>query len=112
MTSASTPLPVIDVAKPCQQSWDAMAGDERTRFCAHCNRHVHNLSAMRETEVADLLCRSAGDLCVRFQPAPDGRVKTLDYAPLRGRMSTRRWLIVGTLAAVAAGCGNLFWHRR
>jgi hypothetical protein len=112
MTSATTPLPVIRVEQPCHESWDRMAGDERTRFCAHCQRHVHNLSGMREAEVADLICRSAGELCVRFQPAHDGRVMTLEYAPRRGRMSTRRWLIAGALAALAAGCGNLLWHRR
>jgi hypothetical protein len=49
---------------------------------------------------------------VRFQRTDEGTIKTLDYAGKQRRWSTKRWLAVGTLAALAAGVGNLIWQRR
>jgi len=102
-----TVLPVIEIQAPCQVDWDTMQGGERgRRFCAHCQRHVHDLSAMRRDEVADLMCRKAGELCVRFERTPDGQVRTLDYAPPVRGIRLREWLsvgFVGTLIALVAG---------
>jgi hypothetical protein len=36
----------LRVASPCPASWGTMRGDERTRFCEQCQRHVYNISAM------------------------------------------------------------------
>jgi hypothetical protein len=110
--AAATPLPVIEVTEPCSADWNAMAGDDRTRFCAHCERHVHDLSAMRSDEVADLFCRSAGSLCVRFERAMDGQVKTLDYARPRGWRHGYKWLVLGVLAALGAGGARTAWQRQ
>jgi len=112
VAAAATPLPVIEVTDPCPADWNAMAGDDRTRFCAHCQRHVHDLSAMRTDEVADLFCRSAGALCVRFERAADGQIKTLDYAPRRGWRHGSKWLVLGVLAALGAGGARAAWQRQ
>src|SRR5207247_3361788 len=95
-------------------SWEAMEqGEDGRRFCEHCHRHVHDLSAMRRDEVTDLLCRSAGRLCVRFEQLPDGGVKTLDYQPLTGREGrTRRWLLVGAIVSLMGGVANAMWHKK
>jgi hypothetical protein len=107
-----TPLPVIEVPEPCPADWDAMTGDDRKRFCAHCQRHVHDLSAMRNDEVLDLICRSASQLCVQFERAADGQVKTLDYQPaLTGRRWRYHWIIVGVLAALGATVGRAAWQQ-
>jgi hypothetical protein len=101
-------LPVIAIDEPCPASWDDMTGDARERFCTHCNRHVHDLSEMTSGEVADLLCRSAGNLCARFERAADGAVKTLDYQS-KGEPSPARWkqwLATGVMAGVAATVGS------
>src|SRR4051812_47184360 len=40
-------LPLLDritIASPCTASWDDMAGDDRVRFCASCQKDVYNLS--------------------------------------------------------------------
>ena len=95
MDHARSPLPVlVNITEPCPRSWEAMEqGEDGRRFCEHCQRHVHDLSAMRSDEVMDLFCRSAGRLCVRFEQLPDGGVKTLDYQPFTGReRRTRRFL--------------------
>ena len=111
--SARNSLPVISVDQPCPQAWDAMAGDDKNRFCTHCNRHVHDLSAMTTAEAADLICKAAGKLCVRYQPTVDGAVKTLDYAPQTpvGRW-WKRCVGAAVVAAFGAGAGNIWWHRR
>ena len=106
-------LPVVQVARPCEKSWDAMSGDDRSRFCEHCGRSVHNLSAMTDAQ-ALAVCTQAGPLCVRYEVAPDGSVKTLDYEKRdRGRERvTRRWLIAGALVSLGAGIANVVWRRR
>jgi hypothetical protein len=78
MRSAPAPLPVIQVTRACDKSWQTMSGDDRKRFCAHCGRLVHNLSAMTDADAA-MVCAMAGPLYVRYEIAPDGSVKTLDY---------------------------------
>src|SRR5437868_2597359 len=56
----------LRVASPCKASWDAMAGDDRKRFCAECGKNVYNLSAMTREEATRLLVDSEGSLCVRL----------------------------------------------
>lgn len=89
-----------------------MSGDERQRFCRHCQRHVHDLSAMDSDEVADLVCRNAGPLCVRFEQTVDGQVKTLDYQAAPGRRFRKNWLVVAILAALGAGGARAAWQRQ
>jgi len=93
-------LPVIEVPTPCPMDWNVMTGDERSRFCAHCQRHVHDLSTMRRDEVADLLCREAGELCVRFERTADGAVRTLDYEPADRARRWGEWLKSGAFAVL------------
>jgi hypothetical protein len=114
MRITPTPLPVIEVQTPCPADWNAMDdGDDQARFCAHCQHHVHDLSAMRSDEVVDLICRNAGQLCVRFERTADGAVRTLDYAPRRGGWRGRyRWLVVALLAALGAGSARAAWLRQ
>ena len=40
----------IKIASPCGESWEAMEGDERQRFCKGCSKTVYNLSGMTEEE--------------------------------------------------------------
>jgi hypothetical protein len=113
MNPAPKPLRVVQVTNPCSMPWSAMNGDDRVRFCEHCQRRVHNLSALTDEEAVDLTCRNAGALCVRFERAADGTVKTLDYEKRLARgVVTRRWLIVGVAASVAAGVVRMLWARR
>ena len=52
-----------------------MPGDERTRFCDRCSKHVHDLSARTEIEARELLARHRGSrLCVRVARDSRGMV--------------------------------------
>lgn len=46
---------VPKIEKPCPANWDEMKGDEKQRFCKHCQLHVHNLSAMLLDEQRSML---------------------------------------------------------
>ncbi|MCE9638399.1 MAG: hypothetical protein K8T90_22080 [Planctomycetes bacterium] len=104
MTTATTdPLDGLTVAVPCTESWDAMAGDERRRFCAKCRLHVHDLSAMTRPEALAFLASSTGKTaCVRFARRPDGRVTTRDCRDAITALRRRSYL---TAAAVVGALG-------
>jgi len=98
-----TSLDAIDVAAPCTQSWDAMIGDARSRFCGSCRLHVYDLSAMTRDEAETLVVsrKQAGEhLCVRFVRRADGTVVTDDCGPIR--RAVRRRALRLRAAAVAA----------
>jgi len=89
-----------------------MTGDDRTRFCAGCGLHVHNLSAMTRDEAERLVCERAGRLCIRYEPTPTGSVRTLEYAGRRGvARSWRFWSGIGTMGALLAGAAQLVVKR-
>ena len=103
------PLHVISIAQPCHEDWSAMTPAAGGRFCAHCQRHVHDLSNMTSAEVDDLLCRSAGPLCVRYSTIPDGRVATLDYQKANPR--SRRWFLWAIPTALVSIAAAMFQFR-
>jgi hypothetical protein len=70
-------LDSIEVKSPCSQGWDSMQGNDEIRFCDHCVKHVHNLSAITRKDVRKLIARSNGDICVHYARRPDGRIETL-----------------------------------
>ena len=112
MDTTTRALPVLQVIEPCPANWNGMLPVDGGRFCSHCQRVVHDLSAMTSIEVNDLICRAAGRLCVRLERASDGAVKTLDYQPIDERRRwTRRWILTGGVVALVAGCANVIWSR-
>ena len=46
-------LDQVGIASPCTASWEAMAGDDRVRFCRQCSLNVYNLSGMTKLEAED-----------------------------------------------------------
>jgi hypothetical protein len=99
---AARGLPMLDdvrIATPCSASWDEMTGDERVRFCAHCQKYVFNLSAMPREEAEALLLARGDSICVRLFRRSDGTVMTADCPVGVGRR--RRRIAAG--AAVGGG---------
>src|SRR4051812_36390024 len=66
------------VQKPCPKNWDEMIGDEKKRFCDHCNLHVHNISTMSDGE-RTALTQNAGRLCVAYFQRNDGSIVTRSW---------------------------------
>ena len=72
----SNPLDHIKIASPCPADWDEMRGDQRRRFCTHCQLCVYNLSEMSQREGENLLFDSEGRSWVRLDRLEDGTVIT------------------------------------
>jgi hypothetical protein len=110
MPANSTPLSSLRIDKPCSQNWESMPGDERRRFCAQCQHHVHNLSALTQREIQKLIVTTEGRLCGRLERDSFGRLKTrsektglLDGLTKRAR--TTKLALSSILAALAANIG-------
>jgi hypothetical protein len=105
MPATRIPLSQVRVAEPCPMAWNEMAGNDRARFCSHCNKHVHNLSALHEDEAQRLICESAGSLCIAYVPDTQGAPTTLAYAPQK--RPRYRWRLVAMVAALG-GAASAF----
>lgn len=88
----------IKIASPCTMRWEDMSGDERLRFCQHCQKHVYNFSAMTTAEVSALIREKEGKLCGRIFQRADGRVLTAD-CPVGAEQAYHRLKILITSAA-------------
>jgi len=94
------PLGRVRVASPCRVSWDEMEGDDQSRFCGSCAKHVYNLSGMNSDEALDLISGRQGRLCVRFYRRSDGTILTEDCPKglcAVGRKATRIALVLAAL---------------
>src|SRR5712671_1906416 len=56
----------INITSPCPADWNSMLGDERIRFCEHCQLSVHNLPQLNSKYIRKLERKSAGSLCIRY----------------------------------------------
>lgn len=68
----------VRIASPCKASWRKMKGDNRVRNCAKCSLNVYNISEMTREEVAQLITKTEGRLCIRLWRRRDGTVITKD----------------------------------
>jgi hypothetical protein len=66
---------MLPIARPCTESFAAMPGDAKTRFCDKCEKHVYDLSARTEEEARALFRERRGErTCVRFAKDASGHV--------------------------------------
>ena len=85
----------------CPANWDDMVGDDQKRFCSHCQKHVHNLSAMTRDE-AQALVTSGENLCIRMVRRADGTTKVRDCPKVGdARATTVRRVGMGVAASGA-----------
>src|SRR5689334_15092905 len=99
-------LPLLDevtIKTPCREAWEAMAGDDRVRFCTRCSKNVYDLSAMTNDEAETFLATHLDDddACVRLYRRPDGRVLTSECVQGARARHARR-VAVGIAAGVCA----------
>ena len=70
-------LDSIEVKSPCTQDWNRMYGNDQVRFCEHCVKHVHDLSAMTRRKAERFVARAGNSICIRYTPGPDGKILTV-----------------------------------
>jgi hypothetical protein len=69
------------IAKPCEESWEAMDGGARARHCARCAEQVHNFAAMTAREIEKVVRATGGKLCARITQREDGSLVMLETRP-------------------------------
>jgi hypothetical protein len=100
----------VRIASPCQESWEAMVGDERVRHCSRCDRDVFNLSALRAEEIQKLLAERGVQRCVHFYQRHDGTMLTADCPVNRPRQIALR-VLAATAIAVGASVAGAYFSR-
>jgi len=89
-------LDSIDVKSPCNESWEEMTGNDEVRFCSHCAKNVHNISAMTRPKAEKLIKNANGNLCVRYVKNPVGKIVNLP--PKLTQIKRRARIAAGVLA--------------
>jgi hypothetical protein len=90
----------IEVKKACSEDWNAMTGNERLRFCSHCNLSVNNLSALTRKQALRLVRESNGGICVRYVKNPVDNTPV--FAGKLYQITRRAGLAAGVLGATLA----------
>jgi ankyrin repeat protein len=72
----------VSIEKPCTADWDKMFGNDAVRFCEHCAKRVHNLSAMTRRDAERLVKKSNGNLCIRYHTNKNKKILVRD-APVQ-----------------------------
>ncbi len=107
MSRFNDPLNNVRVASPCSADWDAMIGNELSRFCGQCNLNVYNLSGMTRAEAEHLIAGHAGRLCVRFYRRADGSILTrncpVGLRAVQQRVSKFTRAVVSSVLGFVAG---------
>jgi len=92
----------VRLEKPCDSPWESMAGSDRVRHCASCDRDVYSLSDMTELE-AELRLLNAGEAvpCIRYARDRDGRVLHLaePRRPVLSSPSARALMVASALGS-------------
>jgi len=97
----------IEIATPCDRTWDSLVGDERRRYCGDCRLHVYNFSAMTARETRSLLQTAEGRVCGRYFRKADGTVIVQDCGPIRAAIH-RRTRRIRVAAAALFGLVSTF----
>ncbi|QOV91826.1 hypothetical protein [Humisphaera borealis] len=118
MSTPRVSLEQLRIETPCPASWDAMTGDNRSRFCQACQLQVHDLTAMPREEAERLVCEAAGRLCVRMAvqmtatpiaTSPVGYQSSLRTRPRKG---WRFWTGIGLIGAGMSAIANAWQGRQ
>lgn len=92
----------LTVNSPCTAEWDSMSGGDEARFCTHCEKSVHNLSAMTRKDALRLVRDGAGGVCVRFYTDASGRTVHTDGRALYRITRRASRLAAGAFGAAVA----------
>lgn len=107
MPRNTTLLDRINISSLCSADWDSMVGNSEVRFCLHCSKHVNNLSEMTRKQALELVARSRGQLCLRINRRPDGRVQVASHASQLYQIKRRASRIAaGAFTAALSLCSS------
>ena len=95
----------LRIATPCPISWEQMTGDNRVRFCGHCQLNVYNVSELSRIEAEALMASAEGRICARLYRRADGTILTKDcpvgLRALRMQVSKRAAAVFAAIASIS-----------
>jgi hypothetical protein len=97
----------MHIAKPCNQSWAAMAGDDRVRHCGVCRKNVFNIAEMTAAEVEALIRETNGRFCARLYRRADGGVMTKDCPKGLAKVRRKRAFALAQVGVTMLLAGSL-----
>jgi hypothetical protein len=111
MSERSAGAAILQLREPCDVAWEDMQGDGEVRFCACCQRDVHDLSALTRTEARELLASRGSNVCVNFLVDADGKMLTRPEPPdqqrrLRTLSTVAALAVASTGTSMVAGCSK------
>ena len=90
----------VEIATPCEVSWDSMYGDDRVRHCGSCRQNVYNVAQLTRGQALQLISRRE-KVCLRIYRRPDGTVVTADcWSRLRAARKRGVWAFVPMLVII------------
>ncbi|CAN5269581.1 hypothetical protein BH20ACI1_BH20ACI1_20890 [soil metagenome] len=90
----------LRVTSPCSQDWNSMKGNDKVRFCEHCDLSVNNLSEMTRKEALRVVRQSEGGICVRYIKNP--RTNAPVFADKLHQIARRAGVAASVLSASLA----------
>jgi hypothetical protein len=101
---ASMKRTLVVIRTPCGADWNSMSPRGSARLCASCDKLVHDLSAMSESDARRLLRGTDQSLCVRYLYDQTGDIWFAEHFE---RRHSRAKLGVAAAAAALAGAAPL-----
>ena len=91
--SARDSVSQLRIASPCSVAWDSMTGNERVRFCEHCQLSVHNIDFTSRKQIRRLIARSGERICVSYRQP---EIATPPVAPVLYKIGRRASVIAAS----------------
>lgn len=91
--SARDSVSQLRIASPCSVSWDSMTGNDRVRFCEHCQLSVHNVDFASRKQIRRLIARSGARICVSYRQP---EIATPRVAPVLYKIGRRASVIAAS----------------
>jgi hypothetical protein len=87
----------IEVKNSCSEDWDKMKGNDKVRFCGHCNFNVNNISLLTRKQAMKLMREADGRICVRYVKNPVDNTPV--FADKLYKITRRTGIAAGVLGA-------------
>ena len=97
------------IRQRCTADWEKMRGDDKRRFCEHCQKFVYNVSAMSREEREAYATPTGMQACIYYSQRSDGGIANLSLLA-----NLRRWIpffrfacwsaLVAMLPVTLTGC--------
>src|SRR5689334_15577210 len=110
MSTRKDKLQRLQVASPCDSSWEAMHGDERRRQCLQCDKPVYDFAQLSAREIAGVIKASQGKLCARLTRDDWGRLLTQEPPVTADPLPSRRLPpLAAAVVAAVFGLSGAAW---